>query len=600
MPLITRRRVYASNYTSHRAVLNNKLLFWTGNDQQRTGKLWVSDGKTTSELLSHDGTVVSWRIALDSIRVGNQIVFSSFSEKAVKIFKTDGTKAGTREIYSYPNEVAAFVVKTMTNNRMAAFELNVAGKRIHLVTDLENTWEIDGSQFEYHDLYATSNDFYLIHSSVKNGMGYNYIYKIENGQLKLIELNKGGADAVNQQIFDNRIYFTLRNGSGQLNDICYSDAGSDKVNRIYTGPMSYLTRRGDYLIAGTMSGPDVKVYKASTAKLLGEFTDIHPVDYAAGNAVALWGLKEVVVIHNDQIITRKFTEQIEFMNAVPQGILINTGSSWYLYDPKRAKIMEIFKDKLVDFNMAGAGDQLFFVDSNDRHSIAWDISDEKRIDFPAGISVAKSLRGDLAIAYDYKGTSPLAVYSLEGNAPVRKYTLSGDFDYYSVSDANYLSTSTTATGYELARIDRDSIFRFPEIIKGPEGISLQEAFNFKGSVYAAAFTFSKGLQVWKMDEKNLTPDDDDELVVIRPELPRGNYLPDEIELNAYPNPVMNELNVDLKEGGQIRILDPKGYEYLKTVVQKNKTLDVKKLPAGEYILIYSGLNGHIVKKIVKL
>jgi ELWxxDGT repeat protein len=605
LPLVTRRKVYTSNYTSYRTVLNNKLLFWTSNIAQRTGKLWVSDGKTTSELLSHDGAVVDWRMASDSIRVGNRIVFSSFTEKAIKIFKTDGTKAGTREIYSYSNDVSAFVSKTMTNNRMAAFELNVSGKRVHLITDLENTWEIDGSQFQYHDLHATSNDFYLIHSSVKNGLGYNYIYKIENGDLKLIELNKGGADAMNEQIFDNRIYFTLRNSSGQMNDICYSDAGSDKVNRIYSGPMSYLTRRGDYLIAGTMSGPDVKIYKASTAQLLGEFADIHPVDHVAGDAVALWGFREVVVIRNDGILTRKFSDEIEFMNPVPQGILIrvksNAGGSWYLYDLKRAKITEMFKDKPVDFNMAGAGDQLFFVDSNDRHHIAWDISDERRIDFPAGLFVAKSLSGDLALASDYTGATPLGVYSLEGNTPVKKYSLTGDFDLFSVSEPSHLATSSPATGYELARIDRDSLFRFPEIIRGSEGIILQEAFRFNGSVYATAFTFSKGLQVWKMDELNLVPDQDDELVVTRPEMPdRGSYLPDDAMLNAYPNPVINELNIDLKEGGLIRILDPKGYEQLKTVVGKSKRLDVKSLPAGQYIIIYSGANGHVVKKIVKL
>lgn len=548
---------------------------------------------------------MDWKMATDSIRVGNRIVFSSFTEKAVKIFKTDGTKAGTREIYSYPNDVSAFVSKTMTNNRMAAFELNVSGKRVHLITDLENTWVIDGSPFPYHDLHATSNDFYLVHSSVKNGLGYNYIYKIENGELKPVELNKGGADAMNEQLFDNRIYFTVRNSNGQLNDICYSDAGSDKVNRIYSGPMSYLTRSGDYLIAGTMSGPDVKIYKASTAKLLGEFTDIQPVNQVVGDAVALWGFREVVIIRNDRFLTHKFTEQIEFMNPVPQGILIkvksNAGSSWYLYDLKRAKIIEMFKDKPIDFNMAGAGDQLFFVDSNDRHHIAWDISDERRVDFPAGLFTVKSLNGDLALASDYTGATPLGVYSLEGSIPVRMYSLTGDFDPFSVSDANHLATSSPATGYELARVDRDSLFRFPEIIRGPEGITLQEAFRFRGSVYVTAFTFSKGLQVWKMDEINLTPDDDDEIVITRPEMPdRGSYLPDEILMNAYPNPVVNELNIDLKEGGLIRVLDPKGIEQLKTVVGKTRKLDMKGLPAGQYIIIYSGAKGNSVRKIVKL
>lgn len=605
LPLITRRSVYKEKYLAHKAVLNNKLLFWTSDEEQYTGKLWASDGKTTSELLSHEGAVVAWRMAEDSSRVGNQIVFSSFTPNAVRIFKTDGTKAGTREIYTYVNDAAAFVVKTLTNNRMAAFELNESGKRMHLITDLDSVWKIDGSQLPFHELHATSNNIYLTHSSTRNGMAYDMVYRFENGQLKPIELNKNGDDAMNHQFYDNRIFYMLRN-DGRLSDVCYTDAGSDKVNRLFTGPMSYLVLRGEYLIAGTMSGPDVKIYKASTAQLLGEFTDMHQVDAVAGNAVGLLGARQVVIVHNDRIISQKFTADVESMNAIPQGILIkvksNAGSSWYIYDLKREKITELLKDLTAEFAMAGAGDQLFFNDGgSDRHSILIDIAKEKRVDFPAGIFATKSLTGDLVVVIDQTYSAPASVYSAEGKVPVKKYELPGWYDFANGAGPNYTAFNTTATGFELARFDRDSLYHFPEIVKGPEGIMLQEAFHFRGSVYAAAFTYSKGLQVWKMDELNLVPDKDDELVITHPEMPgRGSYLPDDALLNAYPNPVMNELNIDLKEGGLIRILDPKGYEQLKTVVGKSKRLDVKDLPAGQYIIIYSGANGHVVKKIVKL
>ncbi|HWV29954.1 MAG TPA: T9SS type A sorting domain-containing protein, partial [Dyadobacter sp.] len=108
------------------------------------------------------------------------------------------------------------------------------------------------------------------------------------------------------------------------------------------------------------------------------------------------------------------------------------------------------------------------------------------------------------------------------------------------------------------------------------------------------------LQVWKMDEVNLTPDDNGELVVTGPEIPDRVNLPDYMHLNVYPNPVISELNIDLKEGGLIRILDPRGFEQLKITVGKSKRLDVKSLPPGQYTIIYSGTNGHVVKKIVKL
>ncbi|MGG7665757.1 T9SS type A sorting domain-containing protein [Dyadobacter sp. BHUBP1] len=605
LPLMKRRPVYRENGLAFRTVLNNKLLFWT-NDDQGKGKLWLSDGKTTSELLSYDGTVIPWTMVRDSIRIGNQIVFAAVSQRGIRIFKTNGTPAGTGELYHYPTDSWSSVTKVITNNRLAVFELNVAGKEVSLITDMEKVWEIDDSQYAQREFHATSNDLFMIHSSVKNGISYSTVYKFDNGDLKLIELNKGGADAMNHQICDTRIYYMLRNSAGYLSDVCYTEMGSDKVNRLFTGPMNYLVRRGDCLIAGTMSGPDVKIYKASTGELLGEFTDIYPVDASTSNAVGLWSKRQAVIVHNDRVVSQKFTEDIEFSTVVPQGILIkvksNAGSSWYIYELKRGKITELFKDQTIDFTGIAAGDQLVFDDNgNNRHQIIWDLAKQKRLDFPAGLQVIKTIPGDLIVAYNpFNNTTP-AVYTLEGTAPLKMYELPGWYDFPSLGYVNYTPFSTKARGFELVRIDRDSLYHFPEIIKGPEGATFHEVFHFKGSVYATAFTYSKGLQVWKMDEINLTPDDNNELVASRPEIPdRVGNLPDNIHLNVYPNPVISELNIDLKEGGLIRILDPRGFEQLKVTVGKSKRLDVKSLPPGQYIILYSGANGQSVKKIVKL
>ena len=441
IPLINRRPVYKENGLAFRTVLNNKLLFWTNNDEQHNGKLWLSDGKTTSELLSYEGVVISWRMAMDSLRVGNRIVFTSISQQGLRIFKTDGTKAGTRELYHYSTTDWPYVERVVTNNRLALFELSVSGKMVGVVTDLEKVWEIDNSQYAQREFHATSNDLFMIHASVKNGMGYSTVYKFESGDLKLIELNKGGADAMYHQICDNRIYYILRNSAGSLNDICYTDIGSDKVNRLFSGPMSYLLRRGDYLIAGTMSGPDVKIYKASTAELLGEFTDIYPVDATTSNAVGLWSKREAVIIHNDRIVSQKFTDDIEFSSPVPQGILIkvksNAGSSWYIYELKRGKITELTKDQTVDFSSAGAGDQLLFYDSgNNRHQVLLDLAKQKRLDFPAGLQVVKTMPGDLAVAYDVFDNTAPAVYALEGTAPVKMYDLIDWYDSPSFGQVN--------------------------------------------------------------------------------------------------------------------------------------------------------------------
>ena len=606
LPLVNTRPIYAEKYLAHRAVLDNRLLFWTNNEAQRTGKLWVSDGKTTSELLSYEGTVISWKMATDSIRAGNQIVFTSASMQGIRIFKTDGTKAGTRELYVYPTTDWPTLDKTITNNRMAVFEFFAAGKKVGLVTDLEKVWEIDDARFEQREFRATSNDIFMVHAAVKNGMSYDMVYRFENGDLKPIELNKGGADPMSPQIFEKRIYYMLRNSNGYLNDICYTDAGSDKVNRLFNGSMTYLFRKGDCLIAGTKSGQDVKIYRGSTAELLGEFTNVQPVDVLTGNIATLLGTRQIVIVHNDNVVSQQFTEDIESTQTVPQGVLIkvrsNAGSSWYVYDQKRGKIINLFKDQSAEFTLAGLGDKLVFNDmGNNRHPILVDIANGKRVDFPAGVFVIRSLNEDLALVADPTIPSSVSVYSVAGDVPVKKYQVPGWYDALGSPLSNYTSFNTTATGFELARFDSDSLYRFPEIVKGQEGISLQEAFHFKGSVYASAFTYSKGLQVWKMDEMPLFPDHDGELVVTHPDIPdRIGNLPDNMNLNVYPNPVIDDLHIDLKEGGVIRILDPKGYELLKLTVGKTKRLDVKSLPPGQYVIIYSGANGQAVKKIVKL
>lgn len=598
VPLMKARPIYTNKNLPYRTVLNNKLLFWTNNEQAGTGKLWLSDGKTTSELLSFDGVVSTGKMATDSIRVGDQIVFASTSLQGVRIFKTDGTQAGTREIYYFPTSDRPSLDKTVTSNKMAAFDIFVAGKKLSLVTDLEKVWEIDHARFEHREFRATSKDIFMIHSSTKNGMSYDMVYRFEKDDWKPIELNKGGADAMNHIIYENRIYYMLRNSSGQLSDVCYTDLGSEQVHRLFTGPMTYLVRKGDCIIAGTMSGPDVKIYRARTAELLGEFTDIRPIDNETADAACLWGNREVVIVHKDRVVSQKLADDIAFVNAVPQGILIYSGTSIHIYDLKRGKITTLFKNEPVDFSTFGAGDQLVF--NQNGHGIVWDLAKERRVDFPAGMVVHKALHGDLAITGDLTGSFP-AVYSFAGNAPVKKYSLDGWYDFPSVDNVNYTAAYSAATGYELARLDQDAFYRFPEIVKGSEGVVSMEVFHFKGSVYVSAFIYSKGIQIWNMDEMDLTPDDGDDLVVTRPEVPgRGPYLPDEVQLNVYPNPVVNELNIDLKEDGMIRILDPKGFEQLKTVVGKSKTIDVKTLPAGEYIIIYSGINGRVVKKIVKL
>lgn len=602
LPLLSTSPVYVQQGL-YRAVLNNKLIFLSSNAEKGTSKLWVSDGKTTTELLDFEGIADSWRLATDSTRVGNHMVLSSYTEKAIRIIKTDGTKQGTKVIYTYSGNAPASVSNTKTNARMAAFELNVNGKRRYLVTDLEQTWEIDASAFEYHGLVANDSDFFLVHSSVKNGMAYDVVFRIVEGKLQRIELSKNGPDAVYPTIANGRFYFGLRKSAGQLYDVAYTEANSETVNRIYTGPLNYLILRGDYLLANTGTG--VNVYKASNAKLLGEFADIHPTQTFSGPAIGLWGTRKAIFVLNDKITTQTFTQDIVTLLDVPSGILVKLNGtsntfSWYLFDRKTGGVSELFKDQAVDYMASGPDGQLLFsATAPDLHCIIWDTSRQKRITLPTGYQVNALLPGSLALLSKVSNFDQQYVFETKGEKAVEKYAIKGWHDAFYTDREGFLSIEDAGRGHELARIDADSLYHFPEIIRGPEGITLHQVFRFQGSDYATAFTFSKGLQVWKMDEKSLTPGD--EVVIEKPELPgRGGFLPDDMVFNTYPNPVINELNIDLREAGMIKVIDQKGLEILKTAAGRNNKLDMKHLPAGQYMIIYSGKSGNVVKKVVKL
>lgn len=613
LPLIESRPVFTQQFVARRDTLNNQLIFWTNDEEAGTGKLWASNGDKTEEILSYTGVIYSWNMAAQPRRIGKSVVFTSVARDGFRLFTTDGTAMGSRELYYFgQTENAPYIEKVIGNENQVLVEAVAGSKRTLVVTDLLKTAEIDISKFQYYRIHATSSCIYVLHSALKGNWGYEYVYKAGTDGLELVELNKNGDDAINPQVYGDRIYFTLRNSEGYLHDLCYSVPGSPEVHRLHTGAMTNAFIIGEQLVAtlpGNEDGvQDVKLFSAATAKPLGSFTRMYPVQLQAGPTLALWGPYQVVIAEGNQVKTYNFTETVDNLREVPEGILIKLRSwtvfSWHLFDRRQGKVIPVLKNEAMDFVSAGPDGELLFGGSSEgARQTLWQGREEKRTDLAQDVLVYKILKGSLLLAVRRPDFSQQYIYSLGRNAAVEEYTVGYAPDIHFAGNSNYMAVSSTGRGAEVARVDKDSLHHFGEIVKGPEGIALQEVFQFKGGVYAIAFTYSKGLQVWKLNERpdSPQPEEEEEINVDTPELPgRVTNLPDLMQMNTYPNPVTHELLIDLKEGGLIKIVDPKGLEILTTTVGKTHKIDMKQLPAGQYIVIYAGPNGNIFRKIVKL
>jgi hypothetical protein len=326
----------------------------------------------------------------------------------------------------------------------------------------------------------------------------------------------------------------------------------------------------------------------------------------------------MTIYHNDE--KKEFRLSDNALQTYPSrtgfyihGVNVKDGSdtnirSYYFYDALKGEMVTISEKDSFYLGTSMDSDLLLFTRSgNDRSgNFAYNITTRQRMSLPAQAGRFSVLGGSLlkfSELYEYEKAS---IYAPENGVLVEKYTIESNVEPLSIRNSNYLPAYERATGFEITRLEKDSLHHFAEIIKGPEGVSLQSIFHYKDGVYAAAFTHSKGLQVWRMGNVSEAPQtemsqEEDKLVITIPELPgRITHLPDEILVNTYPNPVLNELNVDLKDAGTIQIVDSKGIEIMKAAAGRASTIDVKTLPAGHYFLIYTGTGGKITRKIVKL
>lgn len=452
-------------------------------------------------------------------------------------------------------------------------------------------------------------------SFTANQKSYHQLFKVENDRLKRL-LDDSASDF---KTYGNKVYYKVSNVDGTGVALYYLDELGRKVH-VQTAVMHGLAIKGRYLLAYRNSGDGTThfdVLRASSGKLLGTHAMFNDV-VASGSFLAVPGAGKMTIYHNDE--KKEFRLSDNALQTYPSrtgfyihGVNVKDGSdtnirSYYFYDALKGEMVTISEKDSFYLGTSMDSDLLLFTRSgNDRSgNFAYNITTRQRMSLPAQAGRFSVLGGSLlkfSELYEYEKAS---IYAPENGVLVEKYTIESNVEPLSIRNSNYLPAYERATGFEITRLEKDSLHHFAEIIKGPEGVSLQSIFHYKDGVYAAAFTHSKGLQVWRMgnvseEPQTEMPQEEDKLVITIPELPgRITHLPDEIPVNTYPNPVLNELNVDLKDAGTIQIVDSKGIEIMKAAAGRASTIDVKTLPAGHYFLIYTGAGGKITRKIVKL
>ncbi|MHA4740508.1 T9SS type A sorting domain-containing protein [Dyadobacter sp. MSC1_007] len=616
-PLVDLKATFTGVSFIHQTTFQDQLLLWTYSNREQKSQLWASDGNTTKPLLEYDGYTDTYLADSKMLRIGKNMIFRSYSEGSIKFFVTDGTAQGSRELYNMPTTVTPSAVDAGASKTLAAFQYYLPTKRTLIVTDTKKVYTINLQIFENsnYEILTTPAALYLAHSYTANQKSHRQLFKIENGLLKRL-LDDNASDF---KTYGNKIYYRVLNIDGTGVALYYLDELGRKV-QVHTAVIHGLAIKGRYLLAYRNTGDgttNFDVLRASSGKVLGTHSLFNDA-VASGPFLAVPGAGNITIYHNDE--KKAFQLSGDALLPYPartgfyiQGVKLKDGSdtnirSSYFYDALKGEMVSISEKDSFNLATSVDSDLLVFTRSGKDRSadFVYNIATRQRMSLPGQPGRITLLGGSLlkfSELYEYEKAS---IYAPENGVLAEKYIIESNIEPLSIGNSNYLLAYGRGTGFEITRLEKDSIHHFAEIIKGPEGVSLQRMFHYKDGIFAAAFTHSKGLQVWRLGDvseepRTEMPEEEEKIIITIPELPgRITHLPDEILVNTYPNPVMHELNVDLKDAGTIQIVDSKGREIIKAAAGRASTIDVKTLPAGHYFLIYTGAGGKITRKIVKL
>jgi ELWxxDGT repeat protein len=612
-PLVRKQSGFSELSFIHRDTTNNKILFWTYSEELKKNQLWASNGSTTQEILQYNGFPDAYGMRQSTPRVGKSIIFTASYLNGIRVFATDGTAAGTKELLNYPTtETPSIRTKSATNGAVL-LEMAYGQKISQIYTNIKKTSVIDLTTTPFYKILATTKDFYVLKNLLRNGMSYDVLEKIDNGVLKLVDLNKNG-NAVNHQAYQDKIYFTLRNDSGTVNGI-YNVGSDNKIKQIFTGPVETFSIRDKYLVTNAFEGNSqlqtiTTVMHATSGQVLHTFKRAFAMSVASHGTLALFSEDQLIMVRDTS--KREISLKNAAYSVTPslKGFVIKSGSEGnydaHYYYVKTQKLVPILEGKnIVNWNENPLSENLIFItNSSSRENYIWIASREKLIPIPPQENISGELNANLFSGNHNDDYSKVWIYSIENDQLKSKYHIEANtyFNLQMAGNSNYASGYEAATGNEVTRLEKDSVYHFEQIVKGPAGVLLRQVFHFNESIYAVGFAHSKGLQVWKMGVVQEEQKEDEETET--PEVPQGPghviSLPEGEEINIYPNPVFAELNIDLNSRGTVKIIDLKGLEIFHKDAGGKTLVDLKDIAAGTYLIIFKSRGRTIVKKVIKL
>jgi hypothetical protein len=576
--------------------LGNQFVFVTYNPKCGCYEAWASRGESnnTRLLLSLEGQF-QHLIDVSKNTTGYfqgklYILTRNYQTNRTNIYETDGNLNGSRLVYTYNNgglDLIKYNEKQLVFGQISNYDqllIFQEGKEWYL-TDIPVTRS-------GHDIFVTADETYVLTKSIATFrdtyVPYNELFRVTKDSLKMVD------KAIEQPMIEGKRLYYLRRISQEVDNpftLHYTDTTTriaDIVNdgihkfEIYGPKLVYQRRVSEKSF-------DCTVVDLPTGKTEYTLKNIAPAAIIYHNGVLIINNgSRLHLLKNGQYREYNAGFSINQMQAFHEGLILEDDRNLTFYDLAKFQASFILAGMTHASPLFSDGGTYLIFSANKADEVYkwyyWTLADKRLLAFQeAGFFIALSP----SMALSYNGYSPgTYIWGFNGSKFTRKYSI--PYDYFNKKQQAgynyYIPYYTAEKGPELGRIGMDSIITYPEVVKGPEGIKLQKAFEFMGRVFIYAFTDTHGWQIWRMDNE--------------PTLVLGNE-PEADILTAYPNPSQDWLYIKTEKTLPYKLINTRGQIVMQGNLGPEQRINLQQIPTGVYLIQLFDEDRVFVRKIVK-
>ncbi|RYU95276.1 T9SS type A sorting domain-containing protein [Emticicia agri] len=587
--------------------LNNQLLFWTYNKTKKANQVWESDGLKTNLIFEYENNdIYNTGLCIEK-RLLRSLIFSVYDSKEIRIFKTNGTIEGSKQLI-HLESINYYLINPAGNDKLVIYRIDskdkiknsIVQKLVVINIETEELKIIDVSALARCQVFATTSGIYVTNH---NDLGeYTSFYVLNNGKLEDITVKlKGNGTVRNLYTYANKLYY-LHTVEDTYREIRYIDSLMH-IRILYKDINSFFIDNKFLFISNKMGWVIADLDSGDTDIIKQEY------DFFLGNIS--YQYEKLIFFNNTNlyIFNKDFNKQdvfvgdkIRSLQIVKNGVFIITNnnnsivSKLWFYNFKTGILKEIIKEE-DDISIELVDEELIFIrDKRGAKMRAWSAIHERFIMLPDGINQKVSIVGDIIIVTKISDYNNVYVLVRHDSVFEEKYKLNNQ--YYKTNTivktptSFYLSYYEFQKGQELVCLTKDSIEYLPEIVKGREGIEPFSIFNFKNNIYVVASTYTYGTQIWRINQSSDEATPQDKL--------KMQSEPEPEKINIYPNPTQGVLTIEAASFSDIQLFQLDGKQVLNTkTTNATTTLDISSLQQGIYLLRIFNEKGVFTKKIVK-